>query len=799
MANPASTVAITCSTTAAPDAVTGRPYPDETPQLVATSGRHPPSQTSFNMKVYDDQGNLRLSAVRNGPAAGLGEMGPRESTFANVDPAAIGDMGPQGRQVPHLLPAVPDPIATMDEDRVPLRDQGTSLRARGQYSPYNTTNPHSQAENFAFHDGTSGCSFDDEEDSEPDGELEGEEEDDYADRESEPEYHEDETSPPRDVGHYDQDDRDTIRPPSNLAHRAMSNGGLVSENLHPGGVKRRRSSFSHLASDVPANTPSQDASQQERLDERWLALDQCYATTSEASPLGDLERRTKRSNQVHLQVAHQPNGGALGQPSVLGGAVGTHSSTLGPCSPSGPYHRTVDPFHAHRNLHVSNGLVRTLNSTLSSCPPLVNISNSTTSRTPPNFMGGGDVSPGTRPPRYAPNDVQASNRLREQIIGDNRPGMSIFPPGLSRAQIGANPGLNIEDHDRSGDKSRSLRGQRRSGQAHHDDGSPNLTNDLNDMWESSGVVISDFRSPMSSPDRVVVGGVRGVAERNLSSEEHRQDHDNSRSMRGQLPTGPRWFETSPRELISDLSFSPQNTRTSIVHASQDLGIGPWIDSTDRQMVTRVSQSQSLHYNGPRDIISQHVIQYGDDRGQRSNIVLHIGTGSLVPSSILPLCRPMPAPPQHSNYTIYDAGPTRHSITMGLPVSLGPGLERYNVTMVGATDLTPGPVRSSRPRNPDQVPVRNRVAAIEQGASSRAYTGSPRGFNATELHGGKDNTKGKRRTNSPQTYQAFGANMGKGRGATTDAVALMGDTPVGYTTLQQYEAKGQRRQRSLAES
>jgi hypothetical protein len=102
MDNPVSTGSITCSTTAAPAAVTGRPNLYESPQLVTTSGRHPPLQTNFNVKEYDDQGNLRLSAVWNGPEAGLGEMGPREITFTNVDPAAIGDMGPEGRWVSTL-------------------------------------------------------------------------------------------------------------------------------------------------------------------------------------------------------------------------------------------------------------------------------------------------------------------------------------------------------------------------------------------------------------------------------------------------------------------------------------------------------------------------------------------------------------------------------------------------------------------------------------------------------------------------------------------------------------------------
>jgi hypothetical protein len=59
MDNPARTGAKTCSTTAAPAAVTGRPYLHETPQIVTTSGRHPPSQTNFIMNEYDDQGNLK--------------------------------------------------------------------------------------------------------------------------------------------------------------------------------------------------------------------------------------------------------------------------------------------------------------------------------------------------------------------------------------------------------------------------------------------------------------------------------------------------------------------------------------------------------------------------------------------------------------------------------------------------------------------------------------------------------------------------------------------------------------------
>jgi hypothetical protein len=65
MASSASTGAITCSTTAAPAAVSGVAHLYETPQLVTMqAGRHPPSQTIFDAKAYDDQGDLILRDER---------------------------------------------------------------------------------------------------------------------------------------------------------------------------------------------------------------------------------------------------------------------------------------------------------------------------------------------------------------------------------------------------------------------------------------------------------------------------------------------------------------------------------------------------------------------------------------------------------------------------------------------------------------------------------------------------------------------------------------------------------------
>jgi uncharacterized Zn-binding protein involved in type VI secretion len=274
------------------------------------------------------------------------------------------------------------------------------------------------------------------------------------------------------------------------------------------------------------------------------------------------------------------------------------------------------------------------------------------------------------------------------------------------------------------------------------------------VGESGGCQIR-VPQPIASPDRVVLGGVRGVAERNLSSGVYHQDHDNSRSTRGQLRTGPRWFERSPHALTNDLSFSPQDTRTSIEQTSQGLETVPWIDDTDRQMMTRVNQSPSPYYNGPHDVISQPAVQYGDDREQCSNIVSRAGIGLPELSSSLPPCVPVPVQPQYSSYPIYDAGPTRQVITMGPPVTLGPVLERSNITMIGVADPMSGPVRSPPPRHnqrmdlspgEDHVPVRNRVAAIEGGACSCAGACSPCWFNTT---GACSNKKAARKESAGQ--------------------------------------------------
>jgi hypothetical protein len=207
-------------------------------------------------------------------------------------------------------------------------------------------------------------------------------------------------------------------------------------------------------------------------------------------------------HQAHVQFEHQRNGSTPGQLLVPDGAVGPFYTN---CPPSGTSQGPVEPFYTnhlplgedmtssntHRDLPVSNGVVGPF---YTNCPPLVNASNSPPPCAQHNIVGVGEVSPGARPPRYAQGDTHVPTRQHEQLPGDNRPGLPIFPTGLSRPQVGANPGLHTEEHDQSGDKSKSLRGQRLTGQVQHDESSRNLTNDLNDMWESPGVARSEFHS-----------------------------------------------------------------------------------------------------------------------------------------------------------------------------------------------------------------------------------------------------------------------------------------------------------------
>jgi hypothetical protein len=93
--------------------------------------------------VYDDQGNLRLSAVRVGLAAGLGETRPRGSSFTYAELASKFGLEMQSGECQSYPLAFP-----LEEDRVPLRDRGNPSRSSGQYSPDNTTIHQSEPENL---------------------------------------------------------------------------------------------------------------------------------------------------------------------------------------------------------------------------------------------------------------------------------------------------------------------------------------------------------------------------------------------------------------------------------------------------------------------------------------------------------------------------------------------------------------------------------------------------------------------------------------------------------------------------
>jgi hypothetical protein len=204
---------------------------------------------SSTTKVSDDHGNHRLSAVRNGPAAGLGEMGPRETTFTYVDPAANGEMGPHEG---FNTSAVPNPIATMDEDRVPLRDQGTPLLSRGQYSPDNITTPHAQTELFVIHGSMSVCANEDDSESECGSDRESGSDACLSDHNSGPEDERDNTD--ADVHIADDQDHEDRTSPRLADTYDQGRTSHVAESLHPGGIKRRSSSTLHLARAAPITT-----------------------------------------------------------------------------------------------------------------------------------------------------------------------------------------------------------------------------------------------------------------------------------------------------------------------------------------------------------------------------------------------------------------------------------------------------------------------------------------------------------------------------------------------------------------
>jgi hypothetical protein len=225
------------------------------------------------------------------------------------------------------------------------------------------------------------CAIDDDDEYEPDSDHEGDEEEDYTDHDSGLEDQRDYTgfdvyiaddqdredgTTPREMDFYDQDYRDAIRPPSNLAHRAMSDGGPEPENLHPGGVKRRPSSTLPLARDVPTDTPSPEADRQGRMDPRWLAPDQRHAAVPDALPLGDTDHRTKRSNSpaIHNLTGNVPHR-ALGVASQAQQVV-LSNGVVGPFytnHPPSEIHQTCVHFEHQRNgsipgqLLVSDGAV----------------------------------------------------------------------------------------------------------------------------------------------------------------------------------------------------------------------------------------------------------------------------------------------------------------------------------------------------------------------------------------------------------------------------------------------------------
>jgi hypothetical protein len=195
---------------------------------------------------------------------------------------------------------------------------------------------------------------------------------------------------------------------------------------------------------------------------------------------------------LEMQFEHQRNGSNPGELLVSNGMAEPFDTNRPPLEisqgpvepfntnrlPLGDSQGTADAFNTHRlplgnALNSSNTRLRQagLNCLVHAClrPRGLNWS-----EPHQDVVGIGEISPGTRPPRYAQDNLRVTSRQLDQARGDNLPGMPLFP-GLTRSQVGADYGFNAEEHDQSGDKARSLRSQRLTGQVRHDDSSHNLT------------------------------------------------------------------------------------------------------------------------------------------------------------------------------------------------------------------------------------------------------------------------------------------------------------------------------------
>jgi hypothetical protein len=185
------------------------------------------------------------------------------------------------------------------------------------------------------------------------------------------------------------------------------------------------------------------------------------------------------------------------------------------------------------------------------------------------------------------------------------------------------------------------------------------------------------------------------------------------------------------------------------------------------------------------------IQYhyiGDDRIPFHDTAPHVGNGMMMPSPVLLRDLLVPTPLQNNGCDIYDPGPTRSSINMGPPISMGPVSEIYGVRMNGTVSTTAtAPTHTLQQEISGHAQARNKVAAIEQrggsptGQNSGNGNGAPSWFHAAPVPAGK----GKYRNYPLPTCPTVGKNDGmftdKGKGSGRSVDIANNDATTGYRT------------------
>jgi hypothetical protein len=343
--------------------------------------------------------------------------------------------------------------------------------------------------------------------------------------------------------------------------------------------------------------------------------------TTEQRPREHFQRKVSRVDPGQLQIVQQPTTdfifhGACGHPAI---ALGTHGSTS--CAMDARRRPIAD------TLVCAPGKSASTLDTLGAIRRVpADTADSITSRMSPQLVRYEETSPASIPSRYAQDLSQAqpiynnANGVDLHQANSNVPVPSVpqFPSRLVREYDRQNHTTPLQDHDRSLDMSRSMRGHRRAGQVQLEVYSNNLTGDPGDMFTNTRMSNNEFCNTSSSPARIGSEMARALGGQSMGICEYHPGNDYSRSMRGQLTTRRTWREGIGQDIANDLSFSSQ--RLAIENAAQENGALARSDGAGRQLVAEPGSRLQRYY-------------IGEDRNLYHDAVLHNGDAMMVPRHI----------------------------------------------------------------------------------------------------------------------------------------------------------------------